>query len=69
MVHVPESSQSDNSLLRINIKSGNNVSLLTNCQLHTAKYSDRSFNDGPNEMRSLQKILAPDIFRMEGTIG
>ena len=26
--------------------------LLTNCEVHTAKYSDRSFKYGPNEMRS-----------------
>ena len=29
--------------------------LLTNCEVHTAKYSDRSFDVGPNEMRSIQK--------------
>ena len=31
--------------------------LLTNCEVHTAKYSDRIFGPhfGPNEMRSVQK--------------
>ena len=43
MVQVPESSQSDYSILRINMQSGNNMFLLTNYKVDTGKYLDRSF--------------------------
>ena len=33
----------------------NNMVLLTNCEVHTAKYLDHSFKYGPNEMRAVRK--------------
>ena len=41
--------------------------LLTNCEVHTGKYSDRSLDLGSNEVRSVRKTKVRIFSRMDRT--
>ena len=60
MVHVPESSQPDYSISRINIKSGNNILLLTGLRIYTGEYKAQGPTLCPTEGRALRGPRALD---------